>query len=245
MNTVLVIQTQALVPIGSLEEPLLEAGLKIVHWQTDRGHAPESLDGYGGVVALGGSANPDQDDVYPWLAGERELLAEAVSRGIPTIGLCLGAELLAQVLGAKVTRLAHPAIGWYEVAFDTRAPITPVTAQLAGQSHVFQWHSYAFGLPAGARLLAGTSSTAEAFCWNDSAWAFQFHLEADAKIIGDWVAEYTSVLHEHGLDPAVLLAETAARTPAHVLQARAVGRGFATLVRARSRLSTSVALGPD
>lgn len=242
---VLVIQTQALVPIGSLGQPLLDAGLDLVYWHTDQDQAPSSLEDVAGVVALGGGANPDQDDLYPWLADERIVLSEAVGQRIPTIGLCLGAELLAQVLGAKVKRLDRTAIGWHELAFDAGAKANPVTADFADQLSVFQWHTYSFGLPAGGRLVAGTSETAEAFCWNDAAWAFQFHLEADAKIIGDWVDEYRDVLVDRGLDPTELLAETATRGSGYVLQAQRVGRAFADLVYARSGVSRPTDLGSD
>ena len=240
---VLVIQTQALVPIGSLGQPLLEAGLDLAYWHTDRGRAPGSLEDFAGVVALGGAANPDQDDRYPWLAKERDVLSEAVRRRIPTIGLCLGAELLGQVLDARVNRLDRAEIGWHEVQFRRGGTDASVTAEFSDQSYVFQWHSYSFDLPAGGQLVAGTPEKAEAFCWNGSAWAFQFHLEADAKIIGDWVAEYSRLLLDHGIAPDDVLAETADRSSAYVLQAHRFGRAFARLVHARSRPSRSTDVG--
>ena len=99
---VLVIETQAMVPIGSFYRPLVDAGLELVYWRTSEGPPPESVAGLTGVVALGGAANPDEDERYPWLAHERELLASAVGSTIPTVGLCLGGELLAEVLGSSL-----------------------------------------------------------------------------------------------------------------------------------------------
>src|SRR5438309_5411877 len=109
---VLIIETQPLVPLGSLGSPLVDAGIGITYWRTGQETPPKSLAGFSGLIALGGAANPDQDDHYPWLVAERVLLADALGQKIPTVGLCLGAELLAQILGGNVYRLSRPEIGW-------------------------------------------------------------------------------------------------------------------------------------
>jgi GMP synthase (glutamine-hydrolysing) len=168
---VLVIETQQLVPIGTLGPPLLDAGLELVYWRTAEEPPPRSLSGFAGVIALGGGANPDEDERYPWLSDERELLAGAVEWRLPTLGLCLGAELLAQVLDARPFRLLGPQIGWFEIAHAEGARGDALCARLPRRFHGFGWHRYGFGLPTGATLIAGDELAAEAFSWGGCVWA--------------------------------------------------------------------------
>ncbi len=187
---VLVIETQPLVPIGSLAAPLLDAGIGITYWRTEKEAPPKTVAGFSGLIALGGAPNPDQDDRYPWLAEERLLLAESLGRGVPTIGLCLGAELLAQILGAKVFRLSRPEIGWFDLKPEPEIESDPLCSGSRYRLPAFQWHSYGFSQPLGTARLAGTAQSTQAFRWGDCAWGFQFHLEANREIISSWVGHY-------------------------------------------------------
>jgi GMP synthase (glutamine-hydrolysing) len=234
---ILVIETQPMVPIGSLGPPLVEAGLELVHWRTSEGPPPASLADFAGVIALGGAANPDEDERHPWLAEERELLASATRLRLPTVGLCLGAELLAQALGASVRRLPRPEIGWFELEHDPGARNDPLAAQFPQRHDAFQWHSFAFDLPPGALLLAGSAPATEAFSWGGCAWGLQFHLEAGERIIGDWIAYYEDELREQGLDPQRMVEETRHRAPAYRRHAAAFARAFATVVRRSAQVS--------
>src|SRR5687768_16968758 len=112
----LVCQTQDICPIGTVGDALDAAGLERVTWQTGVEPPPATLDGFAAVVALGGAASPDDDLRYPWLAQQRQVLSEALERGLPTLGICLGAQLLSQVGGGEVGQMEHPEIGWIEVA---------------------------------------------------------------------------------------------------------------------------------
>ena len=234
---VLVIETQPTVPLGSLAAPLLDAGLELACWRTAENPPPPSIDEFAGIIALGGAANPDEDERYPWLAQERQLLDAALRRRLPTIGLCLGAELLAQVLGVSVERLPRPEIGWFEVE-----PVAadPLSIELPRRFHAFQWHSYGFPLPPGATLIAGTAHMAQAFSWRNHAWGLQFHLEADQVIIAGWLGHYSDLLRAQGLDREALTAETQRRAGAYVQQARAVAAAFARLLN-RSNMTASTA----
>jgi GMP synthase (glutamine-hydrolysing) len=234
---VLVIETQRTVPIGSLGPPLLAAGLEIVNWRSEEG-PPPSLADFAGVVALGGASNPDQDDRYPWLAKERELLGKAVDGRLPTIGSCLGAELLAEVLGAVPMRLARPEIGWFELEQTGAARDDPLAARLPQRFPALQWHSYGFALPPDATVLAGSEHAMEAFSRARRAWALQFHLEADERIISDWLTDYEDVLREPGLDARSLARETERRAPVYARYATAVGRAVVTRVKRLARAPT-------
>jgi GMP synthase-like glutamine amidotransferase len=232
---VLVIETQPMVPIGTFGPPLVAAGLELVYWRTHEGAPPSSLAEFAGVVALGGAANPDEGERYPWLAAERELLASAVGRRMPTVGLCLGGELLAEVLGGSLLRLPRPEIGWVELEQKPAARGDGLAPQLPRRFDVFHWHGFAFGLPPGASLLAGSRHRTQAFGFGGFAWGFQFHLEADERIICDWIAHYGDVLGEQGLDPRRLLGETRERAPSYRRHAAAFARAFAALIHDRAR----------
>jgi len=228
---VLVIESQRMVPIGSFARPLADAGVELAYWRTEEEPPPDSLAEFAGVVALGGAANPDEAERYPWLAQKRELLAEAIEHGLPTVGLCLGGELLAEVLGSAPAALPQPEIGWRSLKLTSAARDDALFQLLPERVDVFHWHSFGFALPPGARLLAGTADQAQAFSFDGFAWGLQFHLEADEAIIGDWVNHYRELLHGRHVDPERMLEATHARAPTYRRYATRAARAFANLVR--------------
>jgi GMP synthase-like glutamine amidotransferase len=184
---VLVIETQPTVPIGTLGPPLEDAGLELLYWRPAEAAPPGSLAGISGVVALGGAANPDEEARHPWLAAERELLASATSQRIPTVGVCLGAELLAAAAGWEVTRLPVSEIGWHEVELTAAGRDDPLIGGTPSRFPAFQWHSYASEPPDGAPVLAENPACAQAYRVADRAWGIQFHAEVDAATIEHWL----------------------------------------------------------
>jgi GMP synthase (glutamine-hydrolysing) len=231
---VLVIETQRMVPLGALASPLIEEGVELVYWRTTEEAPPATLKGIAGVIALGGEANPDQDAQYPWLDQERRLLREALERRLPTIGLCLGGELLAQVLGGESQPLPRPRIGWFVLERDLGSSDDAIGGQLPPRFAGFEWHSHQMTLPPGASLIAGAEQSPQAFSWGDFACAFQFHLEANERIIGEWVAHYRDELPRYGIDPTTLLRETRRRVGAYATVQISVARAYA------QRLKTAV-----
>jgi GMP synthase (glutamine-hydrolysing) len=165
---VLVIETQPAVPLGSLGPPLVAAGMELVHWRTPEGAPPDSLSDLAGIVALDGPANRDEEERYPWIPLERELLASAVGQKKPIVGSCLGAELLAGVLGARLRRLPRPEIGRSEFEQTAAARDDALGVHLGQRLSAFQWHGYAFDLAPNAHLLSGSEHKAEAFSFEAS-----------------------------------------------------------------------------
>jgi GMP synthase (glutamine-hydrolysing) len=157
----LVVQNDALCPLGELARTLHAAGPVHV-WEPSADGTPPSPGGYDAVVALGGGQSPTDDAGHAWLAQERTLLDEAVADGVAVLGLCLGAELLAQVLGARVRALPRPDVGWRRLQTTAAAAGDALLGRLQG-ARVLQWHSYAFTLPRDAILLAGSEERADAF----------------------------------------------------------------------------------
>ncbi|HZC99093.1 MAG TPA: type 1 glutamine amidotransferase [Actinomycetes bacterium] len=240
--SVLVAQSDDAVPIGALAPQLQEHGIDLVVWRASREPPPASLSGHAALVVLGGAANPDQDSRFPWLEQERRLLREALDRGLPVLGSCLGAQLLAQVLGGEVGPLDPPEIGWVAVQAHHAASDDPLYRTLPPRLHAFQWHAYGFAPPPGSVLLATSPAAPQAFRFGDHAWGLQFHLEATAEIIQRWIATYPDQLRTTGIDPARLSRETSQRAALQQRHAFALGRAFAAVIhratsRRRSRLA--------
>jgi GMP synthase (glutamine-hydrolysing) len=138
-----------------------------------------------GAVVMGGPMNVDEVERFPALAAEREWLSEAVDLGMPVLGVCLGAQLLARALGAEVRPGAAPEIGFAPV--EVTDPDDPVLGGLAPRAEVLHWHGDAFDLPEGATHLASSERTACQAFRAGNAWGVLFHPEADFALVEAWL----------------------------------------------------------
>jgi GMP synthase (glutamine-hydrolysing) len=228
---VLVVQNDQTVPIGALGPPLRVCGIQLDVWAAWHEDRPAAVDNWGGVIVLGGAANPDQDALFDWLKAERSLLGQAIARQMPILGICLGAELLTQVIGGRVYRLPGPEIGWILIHTLDSAHDDPLWCTVPDLFQGFEWHGYGCLPPPGATVLAtDREGLVEAFRYHDHIWALQFHIEADQQIIRDWISSYQDHLRSAGKDPATLASKTAVLANASRQQAFAVGRRFASAV---------------
>jgi GMP synthase (glutamine-hydrolysing) len=174
------------------------------------------LDAYDAVVVFGGEANVDEAAEHPWLVPEKVLIAELIERRIPLLGVCLGAQLIADLAGADVRPLETPEVGWHEVSGS--GGLVPAQRFLS-----FQWHRYGFtDAPPGATELARNEVGCQAFRVGN-AWAIQFHAEVDEPTILGWIRDYGP---EVGLDAEALTAETATNIAAWNEFGRALCRRF-------------------
>jgi GMP synthase (glutamine-hydrolysing) len=189
MRKILVFQHVAHELLGTLNPLLKDSGFRIRYVNFDRDPAARpSLDGYFGLVVLGGPMNVDQVDLYPFLAVEVELVAEALQRGMPVLGICLGAQLLARALGADVRPHHSKEIGWYQINPTAAGADDPVFAGMSDTEHIFQWHGDTFDIPSGAVHLASSPDCEnQAFRYGDTAYGFQFHLEVDRPMVERWL----------------------------------------------------------
>ena len=118
------------------------------------------------------------EDRYPWLVAEKRCIAAAINAGKTVVGVCLGAQLIAEVLGARVRRNEHREIGWFPVRKVSGAPQPGVAAAFPPEIEAFHWHGDTFGLPAGAIHLARSDACEhQAFVYQERVLALQFHLE--------------------------------------------------------------------
>lgn len=189
-------------------------GLKLV-----RAHAgdplPENLDGFAALVVLGGDQRAYADATgtpgAPWFPALEGLLRKAVRHHLPTLGVCLGAQLLAQAHGGLVERsTAGPEIGPGLVARRDAADTDPLFKWVPLLPDVVQWHSDEITeLPIGAVLLAAsTRYPHQAFRLGDRAWGVQFHIECDAAMIEGWVRNDAVLIAELGYEPEAVVAAT-------------------------------------
>ncbi|MGW1542164.1 type 1 glutamine amidotransferase [Streptomyces sp. NPDC002309] len=169
---------------GLLSGAAASAGveLRVRHlWDGDR---VPGLRETGGLVVLGGPMNALDDGRHPHLAAERRLLRQAVHEGVPVLGVCLGAQLLAAAAGADVTRGPEPEIGPGSVTLRTAAEDDPLLHGVGREMPVLHWHQDTFTLPEGAFLLASSDRYPhQAFRLGPRAWGLQFHIEVDAAAV--------------------------------------------------------------
>ncbi len=139
---------------GIWRDFLREDGADVTTVELDAGDAIPSLDGADALLVFGGPMNVDEHDRFPWLAPETAAIRDAALGGVPILGVCLGAQLLARALGAPVTRNPLPEVGLLDVDLSEAGAADPLFAGWPRRAAVVQWHSDSFALPERATLLA-------------------------------------------------------------------------------------------
>jgi GMP synthase-like glutamine amidotransferase len=164
--------------VGSLLKDIQTQGhsLTTTHWYKGE-HAPD-VNSIDALIVMGGPMGIYDHNDYPWLETEKEFISKAINAGKKVMGICLGAQLIACVLGAQVTRNAHREIGWFPLVMNENACHHPVAKILAECERVFHWHGDTFEIPAQAQLLASSNACAhQAYVVGNQIYGFQFHLE--------------------------------------------------------------------
>ncbi len=205
-----------------------ELGLEVVvHSLYDGAPVPRSLPDGDILVVMGGSMGVGDigDPRWPFLAREADLLREVLPAGRPVLGVCLGAQLIAHALGARVypalvgdPPVRHREVGWGAVTFTTPAGAEPALEGIAESEAVLHWHGDTFDLPEGAVRLASTLPCYnQMFRFGARAFALQFHVEIDAADVARWVAEDADFVRAaNGPDGgARILADTERLMPRH------------------------------
>jgi GMP synthase-like glutamine amidotransferase len=185
----LVLQHAAHEEAGLIEEMADGRAVPLLTLRTFRGDPlPRTTDGLTAVVAMGGPMSVN--DGLPWIAEEKRLLALAMAEGLPVLGVCLGAQLMAAALGAAVTRAPALEVGFGEVELTREAQGDRLFSAAGATLPVLHWHGENLALPEGAVRLAGTPLCPnQAFRWGERAWGLQFHLEATEEMLERWVEE--------------------------------------------------------
>jgi GMP synthase (glutamine-hydrolysing) len=196
---------------GAFAQAFAERGDQLVGWEIAEGaEPPGNPSDYDAVLSFGGAMHADDEARHPWLRDEKALLADLLERGVPMLGVCLGAQLLAEAAGSPAHRAAEPEIGWYEVEVTAEAADDPLLGPLGPGFEAFEWHSYEFPLPPTATPLANSARCLQAYRIGDSAWGIQFHAEVTMGQVQDWIADYRSDEDavRIGIDPDLLRRRT-------------------------------------
>jgi GMP synthase-like glutamine amidotransferase len=202
---VLVVQNELDAPIGYLEEWLFERGVGIEVIYPFKGDVVPTQPGdYAGVIVLGGSRGVNDEDQWPWLKQEKELLRNVVKSQTPTLGVCLGGQLLADANGGKVGKTQIPEIGVGFVEFLPEAKNDSLLSSVVDSAvaiPVPQYHQDAIlELPENAKLLVTSDDCAvQAFVLGKNAWGLQFHPETDWNIMSDWLVSEDEVRKTLGI----------------------------------------------
>jgi GMP synthase-like glutamine amidotransferase len=195
-DTLLVLQHIACEPPAAYEDELLAWGASVERVMVDEGGPLPDWRAFAGIVAMGGPMGAYEDERLPWLVAEKALIAQAVNAGAPYWGVCLGSQLLAASLGARVYTGTEPEIGVLAVALTEQAAADPVFSRAPSEFAALQWHGDTFELPDGARQLARSDAYEQQAFVFKRAYALQFHLEIDAALAQEWgeVPEYAASL---------------------------------------------------
>jgi GMP synthase-like glutamine amidotransferase len=152
------------------------------------------------IIILGGPMNVYEEDRYPFLRDEDLFIKEAIQRGKAILGICLGAQLIAKALGAKVFKAPVKEIGWYDVSLTDEGTKDPLFSSLPKKFSVFQWHEDTFEIPKSAELIVTSPSVPhQAFRYGERVYGLQFHLEVTEEMIREWVEA-----SEEGIDSSEL-----------------------------------------
>lgn len=208
MKTLVAIRHVPFEDLGTLE-PLLRRRGYTIHYYDIGVHELWTLD-VGKIdllIVLGGPIGAYDEQTYPFLKDELELISQRLDAQLPLLGICLGAQLMARALGAAVRPMGAKEIGFAPVNL-TDAGHHSVLAALPLDVPVLHWHGDQFDIPSGADGLAYTDICPhQAFALGDHALGLQFHLEADAKRIEQWLVGHAAELMSAGINPCMLRAQ--------------------------------------
>lgn len=222
MPKLLVFQHVAWEILGTLDPLLRSYGFRnrYVNFGRDPKAEPR-LDGYHGLVVLGGPMNVDEVERHPHLATEVRVLREAIEREMPVLGICLGAQLIAGALGAAVRKSPETEIGWYDVAPTEAGRSDRLIGHFAATEKIFQWHGDTFDLPEGGVHLASSHAcTNQAFRYGENVYGLQFHLEVDEPLIGRWLDVPVHQREIEGLGGRISAEEIRRETRQHVFRSQ-------------------------
>lgn len=227
----LVVQHVEVEGLGLLGELVAEQQLA-TKWIGPSDALPASaIEDASGVIVLGGPMGVYEADRHPRLRAEMDLLAAAVARKVPVLGICLGSQLLAAALGARVYPGERKELGWFDVTLSAAAADDALFQQAPTPFPALHWHGDVFELPRGATHLASSVLTVnQAFSYGGTAWGLLFHLEARLAEVQAMTNAFSDEVAAVGVAPSELLASTARHADDVRANARAIFGAWLRLV---------------
>jgi len=175
--------------LGCIEPWLHQRGSQVGCTRLHRGEALPAARAFDWLIVMGGPMNIYQHEAHPWLVAEKALIRDACVMKKKVLGICLGAQLLADVLGGSVVPNGEPEIGWFDVALEEDAHKCGHLVDFPARFQAFHWHGDAFRYPPGATpLMSSEACPAQAFTWGDErVLGLQFHLEVELADARRWL----------------------------------------------------------
>jgi GMP synthase-like glutamine amidotransferase len=193
MTNCLVVQHVAAESAYAIGDALARAGIALDVRRVDLGDPiPLDSNAYDGIVVMGGPMSASSDADFPSRRAELSVLTDALRTGVPTLGVCLGAQLLALAAGATVRPGEYgPEVGWAPVVLSSAAADDSILTGLPRHIDVLHWHGDTYELPPGSAHLAGSSQYRnQAFRAGHAAWGLQFHLEVNVDAVDAFIASF-------------------------------------------------------
>ena len=205
MKTALVIRHLPFEDLGAFAPALARAGFAVHYAEAGEKFGEDRLEDL--LIVLGGPIDAGDEEHYPFLRDEHALVEQRLKRGQPTMGVCLGAQIMARVLGARVYPGQGKEIGIAPIRL-TEDGRQSCLSPFAADPLTLHWHGDTFDMPRGATLLASTDLTEnQAFSFGPNAIGFQFHPEAQRAGFERWLVGHTAELTQAGIDPRTLRAD--------------------------------------
>lgn len=204
-KTIYAIQHLAFEDLGSLEDIFYDLGYRVRYFEAGIDDLSKAFNHEGLTIILGGPIGVYETEDYPFLNDEITLLKARLSKNLPTIGICLGAQLIAHALGARVYAGHQKEIGWsvLDIRYATKNILLPLT-----DTPVLHWHGDTFDLPQNAVLLASSDIYSnQAFQYGEKILALQFHLEVAADSLEKWLIGHTGELRKAKINIPALRAD--------------------------------------
>jgi len=211
MARLLVLQHELCEHLGVFADILDQHHVSYRYIKLFEGEHPPPLEGYSGLIILGGPMGANQDAEYPFLKVEDALIKRALKGEVPMLGVCLGAQLIAKAAGANVYPGACKEIGWYRVDLTDYGLKDRLFKGFERCFTAFQWHGDTFDIPAGGvRLAESELFPNQALALGSVAYGLQFHLEVTLDMVSEWVERYRDELDSlrDQIDPAEVVNES-------------------------------------
>ena len=196
-KNILVIQNIGCEHLGNLSRLFESDGYNVLLLNSQKDLIPTDLISYSGIIILGGPVSVY--DNYDYLKDQQKLIKKAVDMKIPTFGVCLGSQLIAEAMGGKVYPGNLKEIGWYDIEITENGSRDIFNGIATFKNKVFQWHGDTFQLPESAIILAKSDTYIQAFRIN-TAIGIQFHIEVNESMIEEWIRIYSKEIMDLKLD---------------------------------------------
>ncbi|MBI4003709.1 MAG: hemerythrin domain-containing protein [Candidatus Omnitrophica bacterium] len=238
-KTVLVFQHSPCETLGTIADALDTTGVTAQYIRPFIGEPiPTHMGEASGLIVMGGPMGVYERSRYPFLLDEMRLIEQAIRADKPVLGVCLGSQVLAATLGAKVVRGKQKEIGWYRVTLTESVASDRLWVGVEPAFLAFHWHGDIFDLPSGAVLLASSDLTScQAFRYGRNAYGLLFHLEVTEGIVQDMVNAFSDELREAKADGAEILSKTREQLPRLRRVGGVVFRRWANLLEQDSAMS--------